>query len=135
MNFFSVLCFYISWAQIDQTKVDEVEANEVVKNVHNKKMNIDKILTETLNKQKSFGDDNINDLNEAKSKIKMLETKLKQLEARVSKKFPDVHFLNYRARKRILVGTNVFYISFINVVTNCFYLDNWWSWICWISFS
>lgn len=43
---------------------------------------------------------------EAAQKIKHLEHKIEQLESRIPKQFPDVKFLNYRERKRILVSTN-----------------------------
>lgn len=42
-------------------------------------------------------------LNEAYKKIEALEEKLVSLETRVPKTYPDVHFLNYLSRKRILV--------------------------------
>lgn len=49
----------------------------------------------------------INDLEEAKNKIKELEEKLKyiesKLEIRVPKNYPVVKFLNYKNRRRILV--------------------------------
>lgn len=43
------------------------------------------------------------DLQEAQKRIKELEAKLRKLEARIPQKYPDVKFLNYRSRKRILV--------------------------------
>lgn len=42
-------------------------------------------------------------LNEAYRKIESLEEKLISLETRVPKTYPDVRFLNYLLRKRILV--------------------------------
>lgn len=45
----------------------------------------------------------INNLQEAKRRIRELEDKLASLELRIPKKFPDVKFLNYHSRKRILV--------------------------------
>jgi len=46
----------------------------------------------------------IKDLHEAKERIRVLEEKLKSLEARVPKAFPDVKFLAYQSKKRILVS-------------------------------
>lgn len=43
-------------------------------------------------------------MDEAKKRIFELESKLRELEARMPKKHPDVRFLNYQARKRILVS-------------------------------
>lgn len=42
-------------------------------------------------------------LNDAYRKIETLEEKIMSLETRVPKSYPDVHFLNYLSRKRILV--------------------------------
>ncbi|XP_075215547.1 UDP-xylose synthase [Lycorma delicatula] len=42
-------------------------------------------------------------LEEAKERIRQLEAKLRSLDARIPKAFPDVKFLGYRAKKRILV--------------------------------
>lgn len=42
-------------------------------------------------------------LNEAYKKIEALEDKIISLEGRVPKTYPDVNFLNYLKRKRILV--------------------------------
>lgn len=42
-------------------------------------------------------------LPEARRRIQELESRLQDLEARVPKRFPDVKFLNYRQRKRVLV--------------------------------
>lgn len=43
-------------------------------------------------------------LNEAYKKIAALEEKIISLEGRVPKTYPDVNFLNYLKRKRILVS-------------------------------
>ncbi|XP_077293636.1 UDP-xylose synthase [Arctopsyche grandis] len=45
----------------------------------------------------------ITDLADAKKKIADLEAKLESLEIRIPKKYPDVKYLNYKLRKRILV--------------------------------
>lgn len=44
-----------------------------------------------------------NELSEAKQRLRILEMKIQTLESRMSKKYPDVLFLNYKNRKRILV--------------------------------
>lgn len=44
-----------------------------------------------------------NELNEARQQLRLLEMKIQTLENRIAKKYPDVLFLNYKDRKRILV--------------------------------
>lgn len=44
------------------------------------------------------------ELNEAKERLRLLEMKIQALENRIAKKYPDVVFLNYKNRKRILVS-------------------------------
>jgi len=46
----------------------------------------------------------IQNLQEAQNKIKELEKKVKELEKRIPQRYPDVKYLNYRSRKRILVS-------------------------------
>lgn len=46
-----------------------------------------------------------NQLNDAKQRIRLLEMKIQNLENRIAKKYPDVVFLNYKNRKRILVSS------------------------------
>lgn len=48
------------------------------------------------------------ELSEAKQRLRLLEMKIQTLENRLSKKYPDVVFLNYKNRKRILVCCLVF---------------------------
>lgn len=45
----------------------------------------------------------IQNLQEAQQKIKELEKKIKDLEKRIPQRYPDVKYLNYRSRKRILI--------------------------------
>lgn len=45
-----------------------------------------------------------NELNDARQQLRLLEMKIKTLENRIAKKYPDVSFLNYKNRKRILVS-------------------------------
>lgn len=47
------------------------------------------------------------ELNEAKQRLRLLEMKIQNLENRISKKYPDVVFLNYKNRKRILVSDSL----------------------------
>lgn len=44
-----------------------------------------------------------NELNDARQRLRLLEMKIQTLENRIAKKYPDVLFLNYKNRKRILV--------------------------------
>jgi hypothetical protein len=46
----------------------------------------------------------IQSLQEAQKKIKELEKKVRDLEKRIPQRYPDVRYLNYRSRKRILVS-------------------------------
>lgn len=48
-----------------------------------------------------------NELNYARHRLRLLEMKIKTLEIRIAKKYPDVLFLNYKNRKRILVSDQI----------------------------
>lgn len=96
---FTVLCFYLNWALTEQIYVDEnLKLFEKTKSdVHHL---IDNKIYDTADHIKQA-----RNMEEASKKIKHLEGKIKQLESRIPKQFPDVKFLNYRERKRILVST------------------------------
>lgn len=44
-----------------------------------------------------------NELNDARQQLRLLEMKIQTLEKRIARKYPDVLFLNYKNRMRILV--------------------------------
>ena len=48
-------------------------------------------------------DSKYSELIEAQLKIKQLELKIQELEDRIPRKYPDVTYLNYKNRKRILI--------------------------------
>lgn len=50
----------------------------------------------------------IRNLQEAQKKIRELENKIKDLEKRIPQRYPDVKYLNYRSRKRILVSFMIY---------------------------
>ena len=75
--------------------------------------------------------DAVNEMTLLKNKISQLEISLELAERTVPRKFPNIKFLNYRDRKRILVNikqvvqSNCTHFSYIK-------LGNWRGWICWI---
>lgn len=50
----------------------------------------------------------VSNLDDAVLRIKELETRLKELEYRIPKKYPEIKFLTYKDRKRILVSTYLY---------------------------
>lgn len=44
-----------------------------------------------------------NELKDARQRLRLLEMQIQTLENRIARKYPDVLFLNYKNRKRILV--------------------------------
>lgn len=57
-------------------------------------------------------EDTKRELKEARSRIDQLEKKIAILEGRVPQKYPDVKFLGYKERKRILVRCRFYYFMF-----------------------
>lgn len=57
---------------------------------------------------KANRNNDIMDLEQAKQKIRELEEKISAMEIRLPKQHPDVLYLNYKARKRILVTHIIF---------------------------
>lgn len=51
--------------------------------------------------------DGITNLHEALDKIQELEKRLRDIEYRIPKKYPEVEFLTYKDRKRILVSVKL----------------------------
>ncbi|XP_026466157.1 UDP-glucuronic acid decarboxylase 1-like isoform X2 [Ctenocephalides felis] len=95
---------------IYKTFANESYSNEInKKNVVEKKAKVidyyDNPKENDIYKSQTFGavDNNVKNMDEAKKRIFELESKLRELEARMPKKHPDVRFLNYQARKRILI--------------------------------
>lgn len=88
-----ILCFYLNWAQTQQIYIDENLKYFQKTSEH-----------DTKNEERVVANENKPSHNEDGSrKMKYLERKIKQLESRIPKQFPDVMFLNYRSRKRILI--------------------------------
>lgn len=54
----------------------------------------------------------MSELHEAKKQILQLERKIQELEGRIPRKYPDVTFLNYKNRKRILVSGSILKYTF-----------------------
>jgi len=61
----------------------------------------------------------VSDSSDHNDRISSLENRIKQLESRGSKKYPDVKFLSERDRKRILVIRNLMNMLFWNLTQNC----------------
>ncbi|XP_034232474.1 UDP-glucuronic acid decarboxylase 1 [Thrips palmi] len=103
------LCVYHNWVHAKEL---DMLGNGVVK-VHRSKHLREDILygdrdgvtaiSLSHNANQKPVDGNIKDLDEAKAKIRELEMRIKLLEGGNPRRFPDVKFLNYRTRKRILV--------------------------------
>lgn len=81
---------------IDQPKKDKYTDTNIMENSINVNSDIDGTKRELV---------------EAKSRIDQLEKKIAILEGRVPQKFPDVKFLGYKERKRILVTYKLFICS------------------------
>lgn len=107
MNF-TVLGFYRGWAK---TEEDQASHKKRLRQINENEPNLNKIEPVVPDKLADMENDipyvEINDLQEAKTRIKELEDKLHEIEvkieSRVPKNFPIVKFLNYKNRKRILV--------------------------------
>lgn len=67
--------------------------------------------TNHQNHKQTVADGNIAELREAQRKIQELEIKIQMLETRIPRKHPEVLYLNYKSRKRILVMEKL--ISFL----------------------
>lgn len=53
--------------------------------------------------QQDLGQQHLDEVHQAKQQILALERKIQELEGRIPRKYPDVTFLNYKNRKRILI--------------------------------
>lgn len=62
------------------------------------------IIHESDQQQQNELSSSYNELNEARQRLRLLEMKIQTLENRIARKYPDVLFLNYKNRKRILVS-------------------------------
>ncbi|KDR09682.1 UDP-glucuronic acid decarboxylase 1 [Zootermopsis nevadensis] len=88
---FVVLCLYRSWAYTE--KVSYSYHDDKSGKVYN-------AVEQTMSQYPDTGSEN---LQGAQRQIKELEKKIKDLEKRIPQRYPDVKYLNYRSRKRILV--------------------------------
>ncbi|XP_046741588.1 UDP-glucuronic acid decarboxylase 1 isoform X1 [Diprion similis] len=113
-----VLGFYKGWAKtveeqsFNDKRLRQIKQNENSLNENSLNENsLNEIEPEAIEKMMEMDNDvpyiEINDLQEANTRIRELEDKLHRIEAkiesRVPKNFPTVKFLNYKNRKRILV--------------------------------
>lgn len=87
-----VLCLYRSWAYTE--KVSYSYHDDKSEKVYN-------TVEQTMSQYPDTGSEN---LQGAQRQIKELEKKIKDLEKRIPQRYPDVKYLNYRSRKRILVS-------------------------------
>ncbi|XP_046423409.1 UDP-glucuronic acid decarboxylase 1 isoform X2 [Neodiprion virginianus] len=103
-----LLGFYKGWAK---TEEEQSFNDKRLRQIKQNEDSLNEIEPEAIEKMMEMDNDvpyiEINDLQEANTRIRELEDKLHRIEAkiesRVPKNFPTVKFLNYKNRKRILV--------------------------------
>ncbi|XP_015512010.1 UDP-glucuronic acid decarboxylase 1 isoform X1 [Neodiprion pinetum] len=103
-----VIGFYKGWAK---TEEEQSFNDKRLRQIKQNEDSLNEIEPEAIEKMMEMDNDvpyiEINDLQEANTRIRELEDKLHRIEAkiesRVPKNFPTVKFLNYKNRKRILV--------------------------------
>jgi predicted Holliday junction resolvase-like endonuclease len=91
-----VLCLYRNW----------VYTEEISYTYHDKSGRLYNTVEETTHQYPAAGREvhEFQQLQEAQKKIKELEKRIGDLEKRIPQRYPDVKYLNYRSRKRILVS-------------------------------
>lgn len=95
MYYFSVLGLYKSWG------ASEIQQQPVPVNHHDKTLQQSDAYENVLENNEATKS---SEILEAQRMIRKLEAKIRQLEGRMPRKHPDVNFLNYKNRKRILVS-------------------------------
>lgn len=97
-----MICLFLVFSLYKSLSANENEINnDIVANYE--------LINENSNNKDEKRDNIYKELELAKEKIKLLESKIKNLEDITSaKKYEDVKFLNYQNRKRILVS-NVYF--------------------------
>lgn len=108
MFVFSVLCVYKNW----------VHTEEISYTYHDKSGRLRRFNDIVSQTTHQYAAAQVNDISppgskvheihsfeEVWKKIKELAKKMKVLEKRIPQRYPDVKYLNYRSRKRILVST------------------------------
>ncbi|XP_068086517.1 UDP-glucuronic acid decarboxylase 1 [Anabrus simplex] len=100
-----VLCIFKNknWLQAEEIYQYRNEHRHQYEPVQNEIKEVTNAELQTSQKEIHRSDDNYRDLQEAQKRIQELESKLRRLESRIPQRYPDVKFLNYRARKRILI--------------------------------
>lgn len=97
-----MICLFLVFSLYKSLSANENEINnDIIVNYE--------LMNENSNNKDEKKDNIYKELELAKEKIKLLESKIKNLEDITSaKKYEDVKFLNYQNRKRILVS-NVYF--------------------------
>lgn len=117
-----VICLYKSWGNPASAKLTlgigagavAGENNELEPNPERSRYVVDQRTAEKVvlrrhpapmvAEEAGPGDDvGVDEVHQAKQQIRALERKIQELEGRIPRKYPDVTFLNYKNRKRILI--------------------------------
>jgi hypothetical protein len=109
--YFTVLCLYKNWIyteEISYTYHDKparlYHLNNIIEHTTHQYPAVEINENQTPDSRAH----EIQNFQEAQKKIKELEKKIKDLEKRIPQRYPDVKYLNYRTRKRILVSFMVY---------------------------
>jgi hypothetical protein len=105
---FSVLCVYKNWVHTEEISYTYHDKSGRLHRVNN-------IVAQTTHQYAAAQVSEVSppgskvheiqSLQEAQKKIKELAKKMKELVRRIPQRYPDVKYLNYRSRRRILVST------------------------------
>lgn len=102
LRFFAVFCLYKSL--MNEELVYSFDSNKYSSLISSKQQRIAAQNVHDNNVADGELASSYNELNDARQRLRLLEMKIKTLENRIAKKYPDVSFLNYKNRKRILVS-------------------------------
>lgn len=105
--FFSVLCAYRTWVHREEISYTYHDKSGRLRHFNNIVAQTTQLYAATKVSEILPPGSNVHEiqsLQETQKNIKELTKKIKELEKRIPQRYPDVKYLNYRSRKRILVS-------------------------------